>query len=234
MKDQLKELFKSVDPSILTEDVSTKLETLFETAVEAKVATLKEEIEAKLTEEARNELAQFKEKLVNTLNDFSQMTADTYLTENVDELESTMKVQALQKLVTGIGRLFKEEGLLLPIGEKSLAEELEKKNSELKEDVNSLVEEKLNLQEELLRQIGLRVWSEETKDLPLDRQEDLKKLMEEVEFVDEDSLRNKIQIMSESFLNSKVDDEGGKKKVLIKESDTDASKFASGFAKNLV
>jgi hypothetical protein len=237
MNDKLKDLFKSVDPKILTEDVEAKLNGVFEAAVTAQVATLKEEIEEKLIEETKNELSEFKENLINKLDEYTKLVCEDYLNENADELESVMKVQLLENLVKGIAGVFKDAGLQLPKGGKNLAEELETKVNELKEEVNDLVEENLTLKEEAQRQAGLRVWAESTKDMPLDQQEKLKKLMEDVEFEDAESLREKIKIMSESFLNTDEKDED--ESHVITEDDKsflsgDESKFASKMAKVLV
>lgn len=236
MREQLKELFKSVDPKILTEDVEKKLDGIFDAAVNAQVATLKESIEAKLIEETRNELSEFKEKLVEKLHEWTKLLTEEYLNENADEIESALKVQLYENLISGVSAVFKQNGLALPQGSKSLAEELETKVDDLKEEVNDLVEKNLSLQEEVLRQTGLRVWMEATKDLPLDQEQKLRKLMEDVEFEDAESLKEKISIMSESFLN--VD--GKDSKVLTEENNGkdfitgEESKFASKMAKILV
>jgi hypothetical protein len=201
--EKLKELFSSVDPKILTEEVQKKLDGLFEAAVTAHVSTLKEEIQVTLEEETRKELTEFKENTINKLDEFLTLFTEEYLEDNAEEIESTLKTKILEDIVTGITKVFKEHNLVIPESEKEAVVSLEKKNKDLTENVNSLVKRNSSLTEEIERQIGLRVWNEETKDLALDKVEDLKKLMEDVEFADADSLREKITIMKESFLSGK-------------------------------
>ncbi len=203
MKEQLKELLKSVDPKILTEDVVTKLDGIFEAAVAAQVSTLKEEIENQLTEEVKTELSEFKEEMINKVDSWLTMFADNFLMENVDVLENEMKVQSYEKLLKGIGQIFETVGLALPNSGETISESVSQKNKELKERVNMLVEENLALQEDNLRQAGLRVWAEETNDLSAENQEKLRTLMEDVDFETAEDLPKKIRIMREGFLNTK-------------------------------
>jgi uncharacterized protein YdiU (UPF0061 family) len=207
MKEKLMELFKGLDSKLLTEDFQDKVETLFETAVEAAVASKKEELKEQVIEETRKELSEFKEMMIEKNAQYADTVAKTYLDEKCDNIEVEMKKKLYETIVTAIVDVFKNNGINLPETATDLAESYKNEVAEVKEQLNDLVEENIALRESVLVEMGKRVWQEKTFDLPVDKQDELKTLMEDFDFEDEKTLSDKIDIMKKSFLNeSKKDD----------------------------
>ena len=98
----------------LTEEFKAKAKTLFEAAINSKVAeiraTIEEEHEAKLAEE----LAEQKEALQERVDSYLEYVSDEWMEENQLAIEAGLKTELTESFLSGMKSLFEENYVSIP------------------------------------------------------------------------------------------------------------------------
>lgn len=243
MKEDVEELFGADE---LSEEFREKASTLFEAAVNARVgleaARLEEEFEAKLEES----VAEVEEALATKLDAYLDYVSEQWLEENKIAVETSLKVEATEKLIDGLRGLFVEHCIEVPEDKADIVESLQAQIEDLEAKLNDTINESIELKQVINAAEKESVIEEVSEGLAATQSEKLRTLVEDLEFSDIESFRKKVELVKENYFTDKkvsstniVTEEvvAEDEKSLIEESvvntDPAMSKYVSAISKTL-
>ena len=192
-----------VDGEELSEEFKAKATTIFEAAV---VSRLNEEVERVHNEYAATlseEVEAVKTQLAEQVDEYLTYAVQSWIDANQLQVESGLKSEIAESVVEGLKKVFLENHIEVP-EEKidvvdSMASELDSMEAKLNEQIDKNVE--------LTAQVGALVKNgivnELAEGLASTEREKLVGLAEGVEFENEESFRNKVAMLKESYFPSK-------------------------------
>ena len=192
-----------VDGEELSEEFKEKATTIFEAAV---VSRLNEEVERVHQEYAATlseEVEAVKTQLAEQVDEYLTYAVQSWIDANQLQVESGLKSEIAESVVEGLKKVFLENHIEVP-EEKidvvdSMASELDSMEAKLNEQIDKNVE--------LTAQVGALVKNgivnELAEGLASTEKEKLVGLAEGVEFENEESFRNKVAMLKESYFPSK-------------------------------
>ena len=192
----------------LSEEFKKKAATVFEAAVKSKVRSEVERME----EDYRNEL----EENMNTTKDELTEKVDTYLNYVVEEwmkenelaIERGLKGEIAEDFISGLKQLFEDHYVDVPDEKYDVLEAQSEKISELEGKINEMMDKSIELKNTNATLVKEQVVSELSSDLAETEIEKFKGLVEDVDYSDEESYREKLATLKESYFPSvKLSDE---------------------------
>jgi len=201
MKEAFNGLFDGHD---LSEEFKTKTVAVFEAAVHERVlsekAALEEKFEADLTEQVENAV----EDLVEKVDSYLNYVVENWMTENSVEIESNIKVEVAESLLSGIKGLVVEHNIQIDDEEVEVISDLEEKLDESKAKYNEVVEEIMSLKEEK-KQLELQnVFKTISEGLTDTQAEKLSVLSEGVSYETVEDFKVKLEAIKENYFNEAV------------------------------
>jgi len=201
VKEDVEEMFGGEE---ISEEFKTKVETVFEAAVNARLevetARIEEEQEVKfneLVEEHKTELAE-------KVDEYLTYAVEQWVQENKIALENGLKLEIFENFMTGLKTLFQENNVSIPDEEVSLVGDLEAKVEALEARVNEEIEKNISLtkvNEELERG---RVFSEVAEGLAVSQVEKLQTLAENITYGSTEEYASKLTIIKETYFSKKT------------------------------
>ena len=92
----------------LSEDFKAKAKTIFEAAINSKVAGIKEELEAKYAAALEEQVAEAKEELSERVDSYLEYVADEWFQENALAVEAGLKSEVTESFLDGMKALFED------------------------------------------------------------------------------------------------------------------------------
>lgn len=224
--DELKTLLENAFGShkeLVTETFVSDLKTLFETAVDTKVKLMEAQIEEKIKTDHLNEVNEFKDFIVGTMDQYLNEAVKQFCFEHEKEVENAIKTEVLESVVVGIIKTLKENGIGIDVQNIDGMKALQKKLDEANKELNAVMEEKLALETKILKEETDRVFKDETTDLTENQRESMLKLMEDMEYPDASIFKKKVQALKTYIQsgNVVVEDRGVQKTDPAKKDDAD-------------
>lgn len=183
----------------LSEEFREKATTIFEAAVMTRVRAEVALVEEKVTAKQEAELRSLKEDLVDKIDGYLDYTVEAWFKDNEIALESGIKNEIYENFIGKLKDVFVESYIQVPEDKfdlvEGLAEEAAKARTELNEAVEVAVEYKRelnNLRKEMLIK-------ESSEGLAMTDAARFKELTEELVFNDEDSFKQKLSTIKESY-----------------------------------
>lgn len=200
VKEDVEDMF---DGEELTEEFKTKVETVFEAAVNARLevetARLEEEQEVKFNELVEAHKVELSEKV----DEYLSYAVDQWVQENKIALENGLKLEIFENFMTGLKNLFQENNVSIPDEEVSLVGELEAKVEALEARVNEEIEKNISLvkvNEDLERE---RTFREVSEGLAVSQVEKLQTLAENITYGNTEEYASKLAIIKETYFSKK-------------------------------
>lgn len=134
--DELTKLFESINSEILTDEVKLQMGTLFETAVNEAVQAKETELE----ESNKAEIAEFKEELVEQIDEYLNYFTQEYIKENEAVVEDFQKVKLAEKVLRNFQQMCEAFNLSLSDDSIKSEDEIEELTTENNKLVNQLIE----------------------------------------------------------------------------------------------
>jgi len=206
----------------LTEEFQEKAKTIFEAAISVKVAQIAEEMEAKNEERIAEEIESVKAALVERVDGYLEYVADEWLQENELAVEHGLKSEMTESFLSGMKELFEAHYVSIPEDKYDVVESMVNKLDEMETKLNEQIERNVSLNSRLAESVADGIVSEVAEGLALSQKEKLAQLAESVEFESEDSYREKLVTLKESYFGQKVQKETSEK-VLNEEAAPDYS-----------
>jgi len=206
----------------LTEEFQEKAKTIFEAAISAKVAQVAAEMEAKNEERIVEEIETVKSALVERVDSYLEYVADEWLQENELAVEHGLKSEMTESFLSGMKELFEAHYVSIPEDKYDVVESMVNKLDEMETKLNEQIERNVSLNSRLAESVADGIVSEVAEGLALSQKEKLAQLAESVEFESEESYREKLVTLKESYFGQKVQKETSEK-VLNEEAAPDYS-----------
>ena len=186
----------------LSEEFQNKARTIFEAAINAKLAEVKESVQAQYEEQLVEEVASIKSELEERVDAYLEYVADEWMTDNQIAVESGLKSEMTDSFLTGMKSLFEEHYVSVPEDKYDVIESMVDKLDEMEGKLNEQIEKNVALNRRLAESSADVVFGEVTEGLAATQKEKLATLVENVEFESEADYREKLVTLKESYFPS--------------------------------
>ena len=187
----------------LSEEFQEKARTIFEAAINAKVAQIKEQLEAQNAEQFAEEVAAAKESLAERVDSYLEYVSDEWFEENSLAVESGLKTEMTESFLAGMKGLFEEHYVTIPEDKYDVLESMVEKLDDMETKLNEQIEKNISLNGRLAESVADSVLDQVSEGLASTQKEKLASLSESVEFESEEQYRGKLETLKESYFNSK-------------------------------
>jgi len=188
----------------LSEDFKEKAKTIFEAAINAKVAGIKEELEAQYAEKLAEEIEAAKGSLAERVDSYLEYVADEWFEENALAIENGLKTEMTESFLTGMKGLFEEHYVTIPEDKYDVLESMVEKLDDMETKLNEQIEKNIALNGRLSEATADGILDEVSEGLAVTQKEKLASLSESVEFESEDQYREKLETLKESYFSGKA------------------------------
>ena len=187
----------------LSEDFKEKAKTIFEAAINAKVAGIKEELEAQYQEKLAEEIEAAKESLAERVDSYLEYVADEWFEENALAVETGLKSEMTESFLEGMKGLFEEHYVSIPEDKYDVLESMVEKLDDMETKLNEQIEKNISLNGRLSEATADGILDQVSEGLAQTQKEKLASLSESVEFESEGQYREKLETLKESYFSEK-------------------------------
>ena len=188
----------------LSEEFKEKAKTIFEAAINAKVAGIKEELETQYAEKLAEEIEAAKESLAERVDSYLEYVADEWFEENALAIENGLKTEMTESFLEGMKGLFEEHYVTIPEDKYDVLESMVEKLDDMETKLNEQIEKNIALNGRLSEATADSILDEVSEGLAVTQKEKLASLSESVEFESEDQYREKLETLKESYFSDKA------------------------------
>lgn len=187
----------------LTEAFKEKTAILFEAALTSKVREekqrLAEEFETKLQEQSEQQRNDLAEKVDNYLT----YVVEAWVEDNKVALESTLRTEVAENFISAMKSVFVEHYIEVPESKKDIVSDMESEVARLKESLQDNQSEVQSLSEKVEVLVREKILAEAADSLADTQAAKLNDLVQDIEFVSEDTFRNKVETIKEAYFSNK-------------------------------
>ena len=188
----------------LSEEFQEKARVIFESAIKSKVAEIKEQLEAAYEQTLVEEIQSIKESLVDRVDAYLEYVADEWIQENALAVEHGLKTEMTESFLSGMKSLFEDHYVTIPEDRYDVIESMVDKLDEMEEKLNEQIERNVALNRRLAESVADVIFADVAEGLALSQKDKLASLAENVEFDGEESYREKLVTLRESYFPSRT------------------------------
>jgi hypothetical protein len=186
----------------LSEEFREKAKTIFEAALKSKVTELREAMEAHYEAKLVEEVEGMKDELIERIDSYLEYVADEWLQENALEVERGLKSEMTESFLAGMRGLFEEHYVHIPEDKYDVVENMVDKLDEMESKLNEQIEKNIAITKSLSEATGGNILSDVSEGLSTTQKEKLASLAEGVEFESEESYKEKLETLKESYFKA--------------------------------
>ena len=183
----------------LSEEFKEKAATVFEAAVKSKMRSEVERIVEAVNSEKEVEVETFKDELTEKVDTYLNYVVDEWTKENELAIERGLKGEIAEDFISGLKQLFEDHYIDVPDEKYDVLEAQSEKIAELEEKINEEIQKNVNISQQNSGLVREQVIAEVSEDLADTEIEKFKSLTEDVDFVVEESFREKLSTLKESY-----------------------------------
>ena len=183
----------------LSEEFQEKARMIFETAINSKVAVIKEEMEKKYEEALQEGLEASKIELTERVDSYLEYVAGEWLEENSLAVEQGLKAEMSESFLTGMKSLFEEHYVSIPDDKYDVLESMVNKLDDMEEKLNEQIDKNVGLTKRLAESKSDGILSDVSEGLAVTQKDKLASLAESVEFESESDYREKLVTLRNSY-----------------------------------
>jgi hypothetical protein len=198
----------------LSEEFKEKAKTIFEAAINAKVAGIKEELETQYEAKLAEEIESAKESLAERVDSYLEYVSDEWFEENALAVEAGLKTEMTESFLAGMKGLFEEHYVSIPEDKYDVLESMVEKLDDMETKLNEQIEKNITLNGRLSEATAEGILDQVSEGLAQTQKEKLASLSESVEFESEDQYRDKLETLKESYFASKKESSAAKTETL--------------------
>ena len=187
----------------LSEEFKAKAKTIFEAALNSKVAEIKGALDEEYAEKLEEGVAEAKAALAERVDSYLEYVADEWFTENQLAVENGLKEELTESFLGGMKSLFEEHYVTIPEDKYDVLESMVEKLDDMETKLNEQIEKNIGLNKRLAESVADGILDEVSEGLAATQKEKLASLSESVEFASEESYREKLETLKESYFPSK-------------------------------
>lgn len=196
-EDDLNALVES--EATLSEGFREKAATIFEAALNSKVAAKVNELEESYEERLAEETDTFKAELVEKVDGYLNYVVESWMDENRVAIESGLRTEIAEGFMTALKDVFVENYIEVPESKIDLVDSLAEQVDELEGKLNGTIQDNIDLAEQLADAKKDAIVEAASKDLTVAQAEKLAALAESVDFDSVETFTNKINTIKESY-----------------------------------
>ena len=186
----------------LSEEFREKAKTIFEAALKSKVTELREAMEAHYEAKLVEEVEGMKDELIERVDSYLEYVADEWLQENALQVERGIRTEMTESFLEGMRGLFEEHYVSIPEDKYDVVENMVDKLDEMESKLNEQIEKNIAITKSLSEATGGNILSDVSEGLSTTQKEKLASLAEGVEFESEESYKEKIETLKESYFKT--------------------------------
>jgi len=183
----------------LSEEFKTKAATVFEAAVKSKLRSEVERIEQDKVQEVAEEINRVRDELTEKVDNYMNYVVEEWMKENEIAIERGLKGEIAEDFISGLKALFEEHYVDVPDEKYDILGQQSEKIDELEAKLNEQIEKSAELKKSHDVLVRERVFTECSSDLADTEVEKFKSLAEEVDFSNEESFKEKLDQLKESY-----------------------------------
>ena len=183
----------------LSEEFKAKAKTIFEAALNSKVAEVKVALEEQYAEKLAEEIEAAKASLAERVDSYLEYVADEWFTENQLAVENGLKEELTESFLGGMKSLFEEHYVTIPEDKYDVLESMVEKLDDMETKLNEQIEKNINLNSRLGESVADGILGDVSEGLAETQKEKLASLSESVEFESEETYREKLEVLKESY-----------------------------------
>ena len=183
----------------LSEEFKAKAKTIFEAALNSKVAEVKVALEEQYAEKLAEEIESAKASLAERVDSYLEYVADEWFTENQLAVENGLKEELTESFLGGMKSLFEEHYVTIPEDKYDVLESMVEKLDDMETKLNEQIEKNIGLNRRLGESVADGILYDVSEGLAETQKEKLASLSESVEFESEETYREKLEVLKESY-----------------------------------
>ena len=183
----------------LSEEFKDKAATVFEAAVKSKLRSEVERIEQDKVQEVAEEINRVRDELTEKVDNYMNYVVEEWMKENEIAIERGLKGEIAEDFISGLKALFEEHYVDVPDEKYDILGQQSEKIDELEAKLNEQIEKSAELKKSHDVLVRERVFTECSSDLADTEVEKFKSLAEEVDFSNEESFKEKLDQLKESY-----------------------------------
>ena len=188
-----------VEGEELSEEFKEKAAHIFEAAVKSKIRSEVARIVEETRSEKDQEIETFVEEMTEKVDNYLNYVVDEWTKENELAIERGLKGEIAEDFISGLKQLFEDHYIDVPDERYDVLEAQSEKISELEEKLNEAIQKNVEFKTSNSELVREQVILEVADDLADTEAEKFKSLTQDVEFVDEDSFREKLDTLKENY-----------------------------------
>ena len=188
----------------LSEEFKGKAQTIFEAAINSKVAAEIDRLEEKYNEELQSEVTETKDELVNKVDSYLNYVVEKWMEENKVAVQTGLRTEIAEKFMNNLKDLFTESYIEVPESKVDLVDDLAAEVEELEETLNNQTAKTIAMTEELEGYQREAVIREASNDLAETQIEKLKTLTDSIDFDGKEDFAKKVNTVKESYFKKKA------------------------------
>ena len=186
----------------LSEEFKAKAATIFEAAV---ISRLNEELGRMHDEYAKvleEEIESVKTELAEKVDEYLSFATNKWAKDNALAIEHGIKTEMAESVLAGLKQVFSENFIDVPEEKVDLVDEMTGQLDTMEKKLNSQIEENVTLTKEIGGYIKNGIVTELSDGLSVAQKEKFASLTDAVEFENEESFREKVKTIRESYFNN--------------------------------
>ena len=183
----------------LSEEFQEKARTVFEAALHARVEEVKAQIQENYEATIAEELEGIKADLAEKIDSYLEYVAQEWIEENALQIEHGLKTEMTESFLQGMKGLFEDHYVSIPDDKYDVVENMVEKLDDMETKLNEQIERNIQLNRRLGETTAEGIFAQVSEGLALTQKEKLASLAEGVEFEGEESYRDKLATLRESY-----------------------------------
>ena len=195
-----------VDGEDLSEEFKQKAATIFEAAVKSKIRSEVERIVEDTNTQKETDIETFKDDLTEKVDTYLNYVVEEWTKENELAIERGLKGEIAEDFISGLKQLFEDHYIDVPDEKYDVLEAQSEKIAELEGRLNEEIQKNIDgkkVENTLVRE---QVMSDVSEDLADTEIEKFISLTQDVEFSDEESFKEKLNTLKESYFPKLIAD----------------------------
>lgn len=182
-----------------TEEFKFKAATIFEAAVKSKVVEELEKLEKDYDEKLEKEIAEIAESVEARVDAHLQYVSEQWMSENQIAIDNGLRSELTEEFIIGLKKLFEDHYVDIPEDKYDVLSDMAERLDQMEEKLNEQIDVNVELNQTIGTYIKNGIVAEVAEGLAQTQKEKLASLAEGVEFVSEESYREKIETIKENY-----------------------------------
>ena len=187
----------------LSEEFREKAKTIFEAAINAKVSEIKSKLDEEKTTAIEEAVAEHKAELTERTDSYLEYVAGEWLKENQLAVEHGLKTEMTESFLSGMKSLFEDHYVSIPDEKYDVVSTMVEKLDDMETKLNEQIEKNVALNKRLSESTSDVILGSVSEGLAATQKEKLATLAEGVEFESEESYKEKLTTLRESYFSDK-------------------------------